>query len=315
MKTGMTKRIFSTSGMSGMGMAVLFLAGVAYAPASLSKTEKASTVAVDSFAQHSGDRITYHYRVSNRTPLNIASFTVGLDNRDDAESDNDIYELQERPSGWGLKFGIPAASYNAPTGWRLNLLPAEEDTIPNAIAWAPLNDRSPKFAAGQSLSKFSVTLDKADPGYLSGHAQIVFEGETPTSMRVEVQPIDHTPPALTVHLSPDTLLLQNDKPMAVKANFTVQDDYDKMPQIKLESITTEDPVVIDEILDASLGLDDRYFKIRIDNEDDRNRTYIVTYSATDASGNQTMASATVMVGEQHNTTKPASPGSAGPTGE
>lgn len=309
MKTGMTKRIFSASGLPGL--AVLCLAGVAYAPVGLSQTEKTPTVAVDSFAQHSGDRITYHYRVSNRTSLNIASFTVGLDSRDDTEPGNDIYELQERPSGWGLKFGIPAASYNAPTGWRLNLLPAEEDTTPNAIAWAPLNDRSPKFAAGQSLSKFSVTLDKADPGYLSGHAQIVFEDETPTSMRVKVQPIDHTPPALMVHLSPNTLPLQDGKPMAVKASFTVQDDYDKMPQIRLESITTAESVT-DEILDASPGLDDRYFKIRIDNDNGSDRTYIVTYSATDASGNQSMASATVIVGKQ---TKPASPGSARPAGE
>jgi hypothetical protein len=283
-----------------MSLAVLCLAGMAYAPASMAVTEKAPTVAVDSFAQYSGDRITYHYRVSNRTPLNIASFTVGLDNLDDAFPDNDVYELQERPSGWSLKFGIPAANYNAPTGWRLNLLPAEEDTTPSAITWAPLNDRSPKFAAGQTLSKFSVTLDKADPGYLSGHAQIVFEEETPTSMRIEIQPIDQTPPALTVHLSPDTLLPLNDKPMAVKASFTVQDDYDRMPRIRLESITTAEPVVTDEILDASLGLDDRYFKIRIDNENETERTYIVTYSATDASGNQTMASATFTVAGQQN---------------
>jgi hypothetical protein len=299
MKTGMKKQIFPATGLPGIAMAVLCLAGVAYAPASMAATEKAPTVAVDSFAQHSGDRITYHYRVSNRTPLNIASFTVGLDNLDDAFPDNDVYELQERPSGWSLKFGIPAANYNAPTGWRLNLHPAEEDTTPNAITWAPLNNRSPKFAAGQTLSKFSVTLDKADPGYLSGHAQIVFEEETPTSMRIEIQPIDQTPPALTVHLSPDMLLPLNDKPMAVKANFTVQDDYDRMPRIRLESITTQEPVMTDEILDASLGLDDRYFKIRIDHENETERTYIVTYSATDASGNQTMASATFTVAGQH----------------
>ncbi|HEY0665637.1 MAG TPA: hypothetical protein VGD24_06195 [Gallionella sp.] len=295
----MTKQSRSSASLPGMILAALCLASTAYAPATLAAAAAAKTpnVAVDSFAQHTGDRITYSYYVSNRTPSNIISFAVGRDSRKDADPDNDIYELQEYPSGWNLKFGVPAASYNAPTGWRLNLLPPEADTLPYAIAWEPLNDRSPKFAAGQSSGKFSVTLDKADPNYLTGSALILLDGETPTGMSVPIRSLDHTPPTLTVTLSPNILPPENGKPVAINANFTVQDDYDKMPQIKLESITAAESGMTDEILDASPGLDDRYFKIRIDDGKSDNRIYTVTYSATDASGNQAMASATVTVGK------------------
>lgn len=294
MKPQMTELPLATTGLPGMFL--LCLAVAAYAPATHAAAAKTPNVAVDSYAQHTGDRITYHYYVANRTPSNVVSFAVGRDSRKDADPGNDIYELQEHPSGWNLKFGIPAASYNGPTGWRLNLLPPDEEEPPYAIAWEPLNDRSPKFAAGQSVGKFSVTLDKADPNYLTGQALIMLDGETPTSMSAPIRSLDHTPPVLSVTLSPNILPMQNDKPMAINASFTVQDDYDKMPQIRLESITAAESVT-DEILDANPGLDDRYFKIRTNKENESKRTYIVTYSATDASGNQAMAAATITVGE------------------
>ena len=311
MKQGRTTQIIGLTGLAG-----LYLAGIAYAPACLAREEKPPSVYVGVHAQHAGDKIVYYYRVANNTPQNIASVTIGRDNRDDGSPVNDIYELLELPSGWNLKFGVPTTSYNAPTGWRVSMAVPDEETLnkalpdkitgPHAITWEPLNEKSPKLLAGQSMSKLSITLDKTDTSYLTAHARITFTEGSLTSLSVPIHRLDNTPPTLTVNLSPNTLLMQHDSAFgpeirrrvaAVKAALTVQDDYDPMPQIKLESITASEPVVAGDILDASLGLDDRYFKLRTVSEDATDLIYTVTYSATDASGNQTLASATVTVAE------------------
>jgi hypothetical protein len=68
-----------------------------------------------------------------------------------------------------------------------------------------------------------------------------------------------------------------------------------MPVIKLESITSNEPLAVNDIRDVSLGLDDRYFKFLAESKSTSGRIYTVIYSATDASGNQALASATVRV--------------------
>ena len=319
MKQGKTKQIIGLTCWTA-----LYLAAAAYAPVGQAREETPPTVSVGVHAQHAGDKIVYYYRVTNNTQQNVAAVSIGRDNRDDGNPANDIYELLERPSGWNLKFGVPTTSYNAPTGWRVSMAtPDEEDpdkegqekvtpdkatpdkvTMAHAVTWEPLNEKSPKLFAGQSMSKLSITLDKADTNYLTGHAFITFTEGSLTSLSVPLQRLDNTPPTLTVNLSPNTLLSQNNKDSspelglraaAIKASFTIQDDYDHMPQIKLESITANEPVEAGDILDASLGLDDRYFKLRPVRMGETDRVYTVIYSATDASGNQTLASATVTV--------------------
>src|SRR3972149_6957625 len=65
-------------------------------------------VKVDVFAQHSGGKISYHYRVFNNSQQDIAAVSIGLDTQNDENPNNDIYELFELPSGWNVKFGIPS---------------------------------------------------------------------------------------------------------------------------------------------------------------------------------------------------------------
>lgn len=297
MKQDRTKQILRLIGWAGC-------IGFGYASVALAKEDLPPSVTVGVHAQHSGDKIVYQYRVTNNTPQNVASIAIGRDSRGDSNPANDSYELLERPSGWNLKLGVPSTSSNAPTGWRVSLSTAEEETPesaspdkiadPHAVIWEPLNDKSPKLLTGQSMSKLSITVDRADTSYLTGHALISF-AEGSSDLTVPIERMDNTPPTLTVNLSPNTLLAQNDKTVAVRASFTVQDDYDHMPRIKLESITTNEAVEAGDILDASLGLDDRYIKFRAVRQGETDRIYTVTYSATDASGNQTLASATVTV--------------------
>ena len=281
------------------------LASPAFADAGTSSADKPqrAAVSVGVYARHSGGRIVYHYRVTNYSQQNITAVSIGRDNQNDANPDNDINELLDLPSGWNSKLGIPSTSANSPTGWRVSVIAPEENET-HAIAWETMNDHSPRILTGQTVNKMSVTLDNPDNHYLSGHALITYADGNPANLAVPLDRLDITPPSLTVILSPDTLVPQNDKLVAIKASFIVKDDYDRLPEIKLESITANEPLGASDIRDASIGLDDRYFKFLAESKSPAGRIYTVTYSATDASGNQSIASATVTV------TKPPTPASA-----
>jgi hypothetical protein len=262
-------------------------------------TQPAVTVGV--YAQHSGGKIAYHYRVVNNSQRNITAVSIGRDNQNDGNPDNDVNELLELPAGLNPKLGIPSTSANSPTGWRVSVITPEENEA-HAIAWETMNDRSPKLLAGQTVNKMSITLDKADNNYLTGHALVTYSDGDPINLTVPLERLDTTPPSLTVYLSPDTLISQNNKLVAINGSFTIRDNYDRMPEIKLESITANETLEAGDIRDASFGLDDRYFKFLAASKSTVGRIYTVTYSATDASGNQTIASATVTV------TAPREPG-------
>ena len=296
MKPAKAILINRSTGLAGMA-AMLFLSG---GTAVADDTQAAASVGV--YARHSGDKIVYHYRVSNNSQQNINAVTIGHDNQNDGNPNNDVNELVELPSGWNSKLGIPSTSANSPTGWRVSVLAPEEGEA-HAISWEPLNERSPKLLAGQSVNKMSVSLDKADNNYLSGHAMVAYSDGNPANLTVPLERLDTSPPSLTVILSPDTLVSQSSKLAAINVSFAIKDDYDRMPAIRLESITSGEPLGADDIRDASFGLDDRYFKVLAESKSLAGRIYTVTYSATDASGNQTIASATVTV-----TTPAAAPG-------
>jgi hypothetical protein len=272
------------------------LASPAFAEAGISSADDSQTAAVSVgvYAQHAGGKIVYHYRVVNNSQQNISAVTIGCDNQNDANPNNDINELLDLPAGWNSKLGIPSTSANSPTGWRVSVIAPEENAT-HAIAWETMNDRSPRILTGQTVNKMSIALDNPDNNYLSGHALVTFSDGNPINLTVPLKRLDITPPSLTIILRPDTLTPQNGKLVAIKASFIVKDDYDRLPEIKLESITANEPLGASDIRDASIGLDDRYFKVLAESKTTSGRIYTVTYSATDASGNQSIASATVMV--------------------
>ena len=77
----------------------------------------------------------------------------------------------------------------------------------------------------------------------------------------------------------------------------MKDDYDPQPEIKLESITANEVLEKEDIKGALIGTDDRQFQLKAEREgkNKAGRIYTVTYSATDGSGNKSIASATVTV--------------------
>jgi len=255
-------------------------------------------VTVDAFAVHSKGKIVYHYRVINNSPNDVSSITIGIDNKNNMDPSDDVYELTEMPSGWNMKFGIPSSSFNGPNGWRASVSrPEKIQTL--AITWEPLNANVQKLLSGQLMNKMSIAIDKPDPNYLMGHALAIFSTTTPSSLTVPIGNLDKTPPEFTVTLTPDFIQSTENKLLPVKASFFVKDDFDHKPEIKLESITANEEIQPEDISDATIGLDDRYILLKAAHTGEADRVYTVTYSATDASGNQTLASANVTVPNSH----------------
>ena len=257
--------------------------------------EALPTVKVGAYARHMASKIVYSYRVINNLPQTIDSITIGRDSKNDDDPNNDTWELEELPLDWHSKLGIPSASSNSPTGWRVSLSkPENSDT--HAILWEVINDKSTPLLGGQTLSKMSISVDQPDINYLKSHAMIHFTNRLPDTVTFRIEQLDVTPPTLEVILKPSIINSSDGKLVPVNAIFTVKtDDYDRLPEIKLESITANDLLESDDIRDASFGIDDRYIKLRAHNNGFVDRIYTVIYSATDASGNQTLGSATVTV--------------------
>jgi hypothetical protein len=287
-----SKAILMLAATSLTGFIFAFQACAADTTALPNDTPPLAVVGV--YARHSGGKIVYHYRVTNYSQANIIGVTIGHDEQNDGNPNNDVNELHDLPSGWNAKLGIPSTSSNSPTGWRVSVI-APEDNVAHALAWGVMNDHSPQIRTGQTMNRMSVSLDNPDNSYLSCHALVTFSDGEPINLTVPVDQLDVTPPSLIVILSPDTLVSQSNKLVAIKAKFILRDDYDRMPEIKLESITANEFLEPNDIRDASYGLDDRYFKLLAASKSMGGRIYTVTYSATDASGNQTIASATVTV--------------------
>ena len=84
--------------------AILLLGLTSLASAAFAETIPASGDArsfdaiVGVYARHSGGKFVYHYRVTNKSQQNIIAVTVGRDNQNDANPNNDINELLDLPS-------------------------------------------------------------------------------------------------------------------------------------------------------------------------------------------------------------------------
>jgi hypothetical protein len=273
------------------------LVWLAFASTGVAMAQPPASVGV--YAEHRGGKLVYHYRVTNTGQDNIAAVWIGHDTKNDSDNYNDVFELLELPAGRNPNTGdIPPASATSPFGWRVYVTTQEE--IPGgAISWSVINDNSPELYPSQTFTGMSITLDKADANYITGHAFIIFSSKpkTPTTPTVPLERLDTTPPTLSFTLSPAALWPPNDKLVSINATITVKDDYDPEPEIKLESITASEPLDAGDIQDAQLQTDDRSFSLAAKRagNNQAGRIYTVTYSATDASGNKATASATVTV--------------------
>ena len=277
------------------------------------------SVTVQSYATHDGSNTVYTYRVTNHGPKRLFRFTIGCLCQD--ETDEPQLVIYPVSFDFNQEYGgDSASSYKAPTGWKgnvaryegidyigfdfkairgsgISLLPGYTDTF--SIITPTIDDRDHFNFYVDRPEGAAFFYDKNKRGYLTGHYSYA-EDDAAGIYRVVSYPmelIDKTPPTLTVTLTPATLWPPNSKLMPIAATITVQDDYDPESEIKLESITASETLAGEDIQDAQFSTDDRSFSLaaKRDGDNQAGRIYTATYSATDASGNKSTASATVTV--------------------
>ena len=110
---------------------------------------------------------------------------------------------------------------------------------------------------------------------------------------------DETAPTLEVSLSPDKIWPPNHKYVRVTATVTTTDNLDPNPVIRLVSVTSNEPDDGEDdgdTVDDIVIIDDLTFDLRAERSGSGSgRIYTITYEVTDACGNTTMQSATVIV--------------------
>jgi hypothetical protein len=130
-----------------------------------------------------------------------------------------------------------------------------------------------------------------------------FSGNS-ASCSMTVTVVDTTAPDITVTVSPDTLWPPNHKMVNIVATVTVDDICDADPTVVLTSITSDEPdndIGIGDgnttnDIQAGIGTEDYEFQLRAERAGTGDgRVYTITYTATDASGNEASADATVVV--------------------
>jgi hypothetical protein len=127
-------------------------------------------------------------------------------------------------------------------------------------------------------------------------------GNTGTATQL-VNIVDTTPPTFTLSLSADTLWPPNHRMVRITANIVVTEACDPDPQVRLVSITSNEPDeglgdgdMPNDVQEAAFGTDDREFLLRAERSGlGSGRVYTVTYEVRDGSGNFTTRVATVRV--------------------
>jgi hypothetical protein len=142
------------------------------------------------------------------------------------------------------------------------------------------------FGAGQSLVAPQVFT--TSPFLANQFEGYVEEGNAPT---------------LSVSLSPSLLWPPNHQMVEIEADIQVQDDVDPHPEVRLVSITSNEPDEglgdgdsANDIQGTETGIDDRTFQLRAERSGTgTGRTYTVTYEARDSGGNVRTVITTVVV--------------------
>ncbi len=252
---------------------------------------------VKAYGVHEGGNVVYHYRVISN-PANSPELSktsqievgiVGLRPEDEPQ-------LVVEPV---LDVGKPRIT--APSGWQ-GVLSGMEDHPRHTILWEtttiPPEQPAPDPLAlmpGQTLSGLSITVPRIDTTYVSSNFFVITNRSQRISGLIERE--DTTAPTLTLSVSPTRLRAKAGTLVTVTVTIMAQDDFDPAPEIKLESITANEPLAAGDIAGAAIGTDDRQFQLRDVGvpKGSAGRIYTITYSATDGSGNKATASAVVSV--------------------
>lgn len=277
--------------------------------------EGAVPIQIKTYAIHYGGQIVYRYQIQNNSNsiIHAADIGVAFPNK----------ELPGKPwslnPNWNLDDPIPfALSFAqckpfAGMDCTVSLFQFEGMTEPKARMMMESVEKKPPFSnvafirpgTLSSVAELYVPLIHQSLGYLTAFGTVFLldnntknpDGTVITSVEIPFTKVDTLPPSLTVTLTPSILSPANEKLIPITATISVKDNYDPAPEIKLESITANEMLEAEDIRDAAIGMDDRSFRLRAERKGvgKFGRIYTVTYSATDASGNKSTATASVAV--------------------
>jgi hypothetical protein len=186
------------------------------------------------------------------------------------------------------------------TGSTVDGAPAAEN-IDTEFLWTAAgidfdDDTSVTPTASFPLGVTTVTLTVT-------HTDPASSDETSDTDTVDVTVEDTTPPLLSVLTAPMLLWPPSHKLHEIDVALVVDDACDPDPVIELTSLVSNEPDnstgdgnTVDDIQEADLGTDDRSFLVRSERKGNGSgRSYTVTYTATDESGNLTDAVAHVLI--------------------
>ena len=283
-------------------------------------------VRIQAYGIHYGGNIVYHYKVVNSGAKTVIGFVIG--NEFDAVENYSFPQLLRLPLGWsygergetGREIILVPGSTSQPHGWQSEVY-GQQDSGLYYLEWNSYSSsRSVAVQPRQTMAGFTATVplvDKKlslpmvtgqpvytgpDENYIKGSFRATIDDVQNINSSSEdvwgtIEPIDTTPPSVSVTLSPTKLWPANEKFIPITATITVKDDYDPQPEIKLVSITANETLTLEDAKGVKPGTDNRQFMLRAKREgkNKAGRIYTVTYSATDGSGNKSTASATVTV--------------------
>lgn len=316
----MNKLILSTVAML---CAMFGMVNVVFAQAQAS----ASGVRIQVYGIHYGGNIVYNYKVVNTGTKTVIGFVIG--NEFDVEENYSFPQLVRLPLGWtygergeiGREIILAPGSTSQPQGWQSKVY-GQQDISWHYLEWNSYSSsRSVAVQPGQTMAGFIVTVplidDKLslpmvtgqpvytgpDESYIKGSFQATIDHDIHNSRgKIEdvwgaIEPVDTTPPTLSVTISPTKLWPANGKLVPITATITAKDDYDPQPEIKLVSIKANVILKKEDASGVKPGTDNRQFMLKAerDGNNQAGRIYTITYSATDGSGNKATASATVTV--------------------
>jgi hypothetical protein len=274
-------------------------------------------IKINAWGIHQGVQIVYRYQIENNSASTIDAVKLGL-NHPGKELPGKPWSLNPNysyiPTPLDLTqckpffymdctINVFQFDYMPEPKARITMMGIERNLIPPPKVFSSAHHIQP--GTRSSVAEIYIPTAYQSSGYLTSFGEVfLFDNNTKNSdgtvmykAEIPFTQVDVTPPTLSFTLTPGTLWPPNNKLVPVTATITVQDDYDPEPEIKLESITANEPLADGDIQDAQIGANDRDFYLiaKRAGTNQAGRTYTVTYSATDASGNKATASATVTV--------------------
>lgn len=180
-------------------------------------------------------------------------------------------------------------------------IPDSEQTMTQRVTFIDNNTVKIELSTNVSGGTYKTTQlwERGKPWWSSCKREFTYKdyetGEMKT--RIEYDPVlvgtDTTPPALQLTVTPTTLWPPNHEMVEIKPTITVSDNYDKYPDVKIESVTSNEPDKENE--DTQITENGKIFVRAERDGKGSSRIYTITYSATDFSGNKIAVSTTVTV--------------------